>query len=306
MKMDNYIPHDVNMRNYCEVIDLIEHENASGYGLYWTILEYLRTQDNYRGDIRALRGIARQLKSRMDKALRILNNYGLFVVEGNTFYSPLLLEKMEPLEQKRAQRKALRKSKNMPQSVHTPSQNETGLSQNETTLFQSSSNPLIISSCSDKEKIRKRKVSSSSIEKGDDVVPVPTTLAWERYVDGLRHEQQWIEIMAMRSGMGKLFVQRFSEVLEHFKLHVQAVGNEKDILSPSDAKRYFCFYNTPGSAPFRKLVEHLKQSVSVDPYRFEHRDPQTGKRSYCGVPIPEDAPPRPNDQAAWCEGKWVF
>ena len=135
------------------------------------------------------------------------------------------------------------------------------------------------------------------------VVP---TLAWERHVDELTQEQQWIEIMAMRSGLGKAFVQRFDEVLQHFKRHIQAVGNEKDIQSPGDAKRYFCFFNTPGSVTFRKLVDELQKPVDRGKYKHEDRDPTTGQRSYCGVPIPEDAPPRPNSQAVWCDGKWVF
>ena len=112
--------------------------------------------------------------------------------------------------------------------------------------------------------------------------------------------------MAMRSGLGKAFVQRFGEVLQHFKRHIQAVGNEKDIQSPGDAKRYFCFFNTPGSVTFRKLVDELQKPVDRGKYKHEDRDPATGQRSYCGVPIPEDAPPRPNSQAVWCENKWVF
>ena len=55
-----------------------------------------------------------------------------------------------------------------------------------------------------------------------------------------------------------------------------------------------------------QLSEALKQTEAKDFYRFEQRNPDTGERSYCGVPIPADAPPRPNDQAVWCEGKWVF
>ena len=155
-----------------------------------------------------------------------------------------------------------------------------------------------------KSKVKESKVSSS---KEDDVVAaVPVSLAWERYVDELAHEQSWIEIMAMRSGLGEGFVQRFGEVLKHFKQHIQAVGNEKDIQSPSDAKRYFCFFNTPGSVTFRKLVDELQKPIDKGKYKFEDRDPTTGHRSYCGVPIPADAPPRPNSQAVWCEGKWIY
>ena len=42
------------------------------------------------------------------------------------------------------------------------------------------------------------KVTTSKEEKKSDAV-VPISLAWERYVDELAHEQGWIEIMAMRS-----------------------------------------------------------------------------------------------------------
>ena len=136
--------------------------------------------------------------------------------------------------------------------------------------------------------------------------PVSFTPAWERYVDGLRHEQSWIELMAMRSGMGKAFVQRFDEVLQLFKEHVQSVAHESHIISPSEAKRYFCFFNTPGSATFRKLVEELQKPIDKGKFRFEDRDPTTGQRSYCGIPIPSDAPPRPNNQAVWNEGKWMY
>ena len=156
----------------------------------------------------------------------------------------------------------------------------------------------------------KGKVTTSKEEKkvdDDVVVPAPPViLAWERYVDELAHEQQWIEVMAMRSGLGLVFVNRFPEVLKHFKRHVQAVGSEKDIQSPSDAKRYFCFYNTPGSTPFRQLVAELQKPIDKGKYKHEDYDPTTGQRSYCGVPIPADAPPRPNNQAVWCDGKWVF
>ena len=110
----------------------------------------------------------------------------------------------------------------------------------------------------------------------------------------------------MRSGLGKAFVQRFGEVLHHFKQHVQAVGNEKDIQSPSDAKRYFCFFNTPGSVTFRKLVDELQKPIDKDKYKHEDRDPTTGRRSYYGVMIPDDAPPRPNAQAVWSENEWRF
>ena len=102
MKNDQYIPHEVSMRSNSQVINLIEAEGAAGYGFYWALLEYLRAQNHYTGDIRAIKNIARQMKIRIDKAIRVLNDYGLFVVENTLFSSPMLVEKMRPLERRRA------------------------------------------------------------------------------------------------------------------------------------------------------------------------------------------------------------
>ena len=289
MKKDQYIPHEVSMRSTTEVMKLIENEGMAGYGIYWAIMEYLRTQDDYVGDVRILRTLARQLKTKLSKVEAVLKNYGLFMLTDFTFRSIRLDAMMRPLENKR---KVMEKKNG--------SKVKEGQKQEDCNSLKTSSSVILSKVKESKEE--KSKVSSS---KEDDVV-APVTLAWERYVDELAKEQQWIEIMAMRSGLGKAFVQRFGEVLQHFKRHIQAVGNEKDIQSPSDAKRYFCFFNTPGSVTFRKLVEELQKPIDKGKFKYEDRHPTTGKRSYCGIAIPDDAPPRPNAQAVWCEDKWMF
>ena len=130
----------------------------------------------------------------------------------------------------------------------------------------------------------------------DDVIKQP----WESHIDSLRHEGQWKEIMAMRTGLKMEFFSLYPRIVECFKNHVRALGKERSILSSSDAKQYFCFFLAPGSNTFQRLMAQLKQPSDKDsPYRFEERDPTTGQRSYCGVPIPPDAPPRPNAQAVW-------
>ena len=297
MKRDQYIPHEVSMRNTSEVMNLIEKEGMEGYGIYWALMEYLRTQDDYIGDIEVLKSLARQLRVRLPKLKRIMVNYGLFSCTETTFLSPKLVEVMKPFEDRRARIEAYKRDKQK---------------QNSLVISDVSSEKSDIVSFEVKGKgegkgKEERKTTSSLKEKDDDgLVPVSITPAWERYVDELRHEQSWIEIMAMRSGLGKAFVQRFDKVLQLFKEHVQAVAHESHIVSPSEAKRYFCFFNTPGSATFQKLVDEFHKPADKGKYKHEDRDPTTGKRSYCGVPIPDDAPPRPNHQAVWCDGKWVF
>ena len=106
MKRDQYIPHEVSMRNTTEVMHLIEKEGMAGYGIYWAIMEYLRTQDDYVGDVRVLKSLARQLKTSIDRLLRILKNYGLFDVTDFAFRSRKLEAVMKPLEDKRKAMKA--------------------------------------------------------------------------------------------------------------------------------------------------------------------------------------------------------
>lgn len=305
MKRDQYIPHEVSTRSNSQMMNLIEKEGMTGYGAYWALMEYLRSQDDYIGDVRALKTLARQLKVCFPRFLKILHDYDLFVCDDSTFYSPKLMELMKPLEERRARIEAYKRKKREENLLEI---SEEHAQENDIVEVKKKGEIKVKEKEKGKEK-EERKTTSSLKEKSDadDVfVPVSSIPAWERYVDDLQHEEGWLEIMAIRSGLGKTFLQRFDDILFHFKEHVRAVAHESNIISPSEAKRYFCFYNTPGSAPFLKLMEYLKQTEVPDVFRFEHRDPVTGQRSYCGVPIPEDTPPRPNDQAVWCNGKWVY
>ena len=309
MKNDQYIPHEVSMRSNSQVINLIEAEGAAGYGFYWALLEYLRAQPRYTGDIRAIKNLARQLRIRIDKALRVLNDYDLFVVNKIDFYSPMLVEKMLPLERKRA--------KVCPE--------------NEVSVSEVPCNSLEISKTSFKNKKKNKNIeedkeitsspiSSSSPIPGEEVKavaaveiqeetkPVSSVPAWERYIDELQQEEQWKELMAMRTGLKKQFYSLYPRIVESFKRHIRLLGNEGHILSTSEAKRYFCFYLDPGSVTFKRLWEELQKPADKGKFKFEDFNSTTGQRSYCGVPIPADAPPRPNDQAVWVDEKrkWVY
>ena len=326
MKKDQYIPHDVSMRSNSDVFHMVESEGAAGYGLYWGIMEYLRSQNNYRGDIRAIKGIARQLKCRIDKAIRVLEDYGLFVIENATFYSPHLIEKMLPLEKKRAQRRTSKPVENVSENEQTLSQNEetlseksNTLSQNEESLLKPSCNSLEINLASDKVKESKEKeskenttssISSSSVAEEvavvEEALPVSFVPAWERYVNELQEDEQWKELVAMRSGLKEKFNVLFPRIVEAFKRHVRSIGNEGQILSPGDAKHYFWFFMSPSSPTYKNLILELQKPLDRGKYKHEDYDPVTGQRSYCGVQIPADAPPRPNGQAVWCDGKWSY
>ena len=153
-------------------------------------------------------------------------------------------------------------------------------------------------------------ISSSSAEAvAEEKVLSPSFVpAWERYVDELQEDEQWKELVAMRSGLKEKFSVLFPRIVEAFKRHVRAIGNEGQILSPGDAKHYFWFFMNPSSPTYKNLILELQKPVDKGKYKHEDYDPTTGQRSYCGVPIPADAPPRPNGQAVWSEDrrKWVY
>ena len=277
------------------MMKLIQKEGMAGYGIYWALMEYLRKQDDYMGDIRILKTLARQLKTSVERLERILNNYGLFEWADNTFLSRKLNSAMKPLENKRKAMEAR------------------SCDDRATTVQRNARNSLNINDVVSLSKVKESKEenspsisSSSAVAAVAERKPVKYVPAWERYVDELQQEEQWKELMAMRTGLKQQFYTLYPRIVESFKRHVRMLGNEGQILSPGDAKRYFCFYLDPGSVTFKKLWEELHKPVDKGKYRFEDRDPTTGQRSYCGVPIPADAPPRPNEQAVWCEGKWVY
>ena len=293
MKRDQYFPHEVNLRQTSEFMHLIEKEGMAGYGIYWGLIEYLRSQDNYTGDFRVLKPLAVQLRTTPNKILKVLKDYNLFEVSDFTFRSRKLSETMKPLEQKRQQI-----------NQRSTGGSAEGMGEGRPRVDQKTvHNSLKTSTTSDtvkKSKVKKSKVYTSSDEEtaSSSSPTLSIRLPWETYVDELDKEQQWKEIMAMRSGLKKEFFTLYPRIIDGFKEHVRALGKESAILSSSDAKRYFCCYFTPGSYTYQQLMVQLKQP-DKDHNPYEERDPTTGQRSYCGVPIPDGAPPRPNAQAVW-------
>ena len=116
--------------------------------------------------------------------------------------------------------------------------------------------------------------------------------------------QSWLEAVGMMSGLKELFLNNLSFIRDLFKKHVVAQGNTGGITSVSEAEAYFANYIRRERPTRLFLEEKLKErsrmqneSTSLSPY--ETYNPLTGERSYCGVPLPADAPPRPNGRATW-------
>ena len=301
MKKDQYTPHEISMRSTTEVMNLIEKEGPAGYGIYWALMEYLRVQDGYIGDIQALKTLKRELKIRQTKLDKVLYGYGLFECNGNTFHSPKLNEVMKPFERRRAKIEAYKRNKEKENSLEI---NGVGSEKNGIVSFEVKGKGEV----KGKEEDTSSSISSSSSAEAVEIkeLPIPFIPVWEKYVDDLRQDEQWKELMAIRTGLKQQFYTLFPRIVESFKRHVRSIGNEGRILSPGDAKHYFFFFLNPSSPTYKNLILELQKPIDKGKFKYEDRDSATGQRSYCGVPVPDDAPPRPNSQAVWCEDKWIF
>lgn len=93
--MNNYFPHDSNARNHDNIIKLRMRHKASGYGVYFMILERLRESENYMS-VKDYNVIAFDLREDAALIKSVIEDFGLFTFteDGKCFYSEELTERM--------------------------------------------------------------------------------------------------------------------------------------------------------------------------------------------------------------------
>lgn len=289
MENNQYIPFGTNHSSDDKIIALIEACGMEGYGIYIALLFELRKRCGYRCALQSLPALARRWAVDADLLLSIVDNFGLFgftVREAaetgaetdckpDCFFSPYLNELMEPFVQK-----CLSQSAGGKKRAVTAERTANG-------RFTSSLQVI------EENRIKENRKEEKKEKR------------WELLLLEIFKEQSWVETEAMHSGMGMRFMEQLPEIVDFFKHHVRTYGKEYTIQSDADAKSYFSNFIRPGS-PTRKVLDaHLAKLQHTErvtnPYRHEQRDPLTGDRSYCGRPIPTDAPPRPDENAVWNE-----
>lgn len=289
MENNQYIPFGVNHLSDDKLISLVELYGMQGYGIYVALLFELRKRCGYLCALQSLPALARRWEVDSDLLLSIVDDFGLFGFatrkeaevgtatdgEPDSFFSPYLNEVMEPFVQKRLS-------------------NSVGGKVRAATAERAADGRFT----SSLQLIEENRVKESKKEEKKEK-------RWELLLDEIFEEQSWVEIQAMHSGMGGRFMEQLPEIIGFFKNHVRTYGKEYTILCDADAKSYFSNFIRLGSATRKVLDTHLAKqqcaSKAADPYRYEQRNPLTEERSYCGRPIPADAPPRPNENAVWNE-----
>ena len=95
-----YFSHDYNARNDEKIKRLIRKHGMQGYGVFWSIVEDLYNNAN------ALRtdyeGIAYDLRSDSDLVASVVNDFDLFIFNGDYFGSNSVEERLEQRNDKSA------------------------------------------------------------------------------------------------------------------------------------------------------------------------------------------------------------
>ena len=52
--MEAYLLHDANAGRNLKLMIMIQEEGMKGYGIYWTVLEFLRLQNEYKASLKVI------------------------------------------------------------------------------------------------------------------------------------------------------------------------------------------------------------------------------------------------------------
>lgn len=272
----------VNLMDDARIAELIEQKWANGLGVYIHILMELYRRPNRSLTKTQAKHI--QVRGASQKTVRqVLDDYGLFITdEHDHVYSAIdfldfddaeVLEKEEPM------------GKGTPKGGGRVS--------------DSDASPTPARVYIDKD-IEKELLLKAAGEES-----TPDLLAQ------LRPDDPWAEAVMMRSGFSGLLARHWAEAIRQFRLHVVANENLRGIRTLREAKQYFSSFTThpvTGPALCKALEAYEASHPERNPYRFEDKGSCPGHRSYLGIDLPNDAPPRPDERADWdfAEQCWIL
>ena len=311
MKNKLHFPFEVNMTNKNKEAKLIETHGPKGFGTYIMILTELRQSVKYQCSMEAVKGMARRFKISTQILKGVLYDFGLFDIsleeDGTENISSPYINRVMKAYEDRLDKLSKAGKKNADNSKRDASGK---FAIKDGALDKDKDNDKDKTTTSTTKVVEKKEqeqemVFSSDINAGNELK------SWETYLDIATRDEHWMSILAMKSGISKLFVKHRTAVIESFRQHVQLQGSGSSQQSVADIQAYFANFLRPGTPTHQRVAEQLRaleegvRQTSLN--RYETIDPQTGARSYYGHPIPASAPPRPNDNTVWSptESKWI-
>lgn len=92
-----YFSHDANARNSTKILELRAEMGVEGYGIYFILLERLRSADEFKEKInfKALKFEMNDAAITEEKIRKVIEDFDLFEIENGYFYSKGMMERME-------------------------------------------------------------------------------------------------------------------------------------------------------------------------------------------------------------------
>ena len=90
-----YFSHDGNAQDDPKCMLLIDQLGMEGYGIFWALIEKLRSERNYMLPLSVCNAFAKRWGTSKEKVEAVVNGYGLFKIQKNYFFSVRLQQSMK-------------------------------------------------------------------------------------------------------------------------------------------------------------------------------------------------------------------
>ena len=309
MKRNFYLQHQLMAMHDPRIQNLFDKEGPRGIGTYWIIIEKLSLLPDAKAQLKYLRSSTSK-KLSITYIEKIIRNFQLFVLEEDGSFSP---EELNPVKKKEKKTAKSDRANAVADAKNDENRQKTAEEKTENSNEKQAN---ALNTSTDKETSREvfkeniKDITTSAIKEketaaADDVNFNPIR-PWQEVVDGLAVRTPWLEAACIHSGYGELLMRHIETAVDCFKKHIEVYDKWHNLLSESDARRYFVNFTNPGQHTSQALYATLmaldakqQSAAPPDPYRYEQRI--DGRRTYLGCLIPDNAPPRPDNTAFWNE-----
>lgn len=114
-----YFSHDANAQDDHKCMKLIDQLGMEGYGIFWALVERLRNENEYKLPVSVCSIYAKRWGTSKEKVDAVVNNYGLFKIEDDYFFSERLIRSMDYKSEKGKKAAAVRWKNASAMQVHT-------------------------------------------------------------------------------------------------------------------------------------------------------------------------------------------
>lgn len=309
MKRNFYLQHQLMAMHDPRMQNLFDKEGPRGIGTYWIIIEKLSLLPDAKAQLKYLRSSTSK-KLSITYIEKIIRNFQLFVLEEDGSFSP---EELNPVKKKEKKTAKSDRANAVADAKNDENRQKTAEEKTENSNEKQAN---ALNTSTDKETSREvfkeniKDITTSAIKEketaaADDVNFNPIR-PWQEVVDGLAVRTPWLEAACIHSGYGELLMRHIETAVDCFKKHIEVYDKWHNLLSESDARRYFVNFTNLGQHTSQALYATLmaldakqQSAAPPDPYRYEQRI--DGRRTYLGCLIPDNAPPRPDNTAFWNE-----